>query len=90
MKRTFALAAALLFASVTAFAFHCPKDMKAIDDAMAKNPKLSETDAKSVKKYREEGESFHKAGKHQEAVDSLAKAMKILKIDDAAAAPKKS
>ena len=51
MKRTFALAAALLFASVTAFAFHCPKDMKAIDDAMAKNPKLSETDAKSVKKY---------------------------------------
>ncbi len=90
MKRMFALAAALLFASATAFAFHCPKDMKAIDDAMAKNPKLSESDMKSVKKYREEGEAFHKAGKHQEAVDSLGKAMKILKIDDAAAAPKKS
>jgi uncharacterized protein len=91
VKRTLALAAALLFASATAFAFHCPKDMKAIDDAMAKNPKLSEADAKSVKKYREDGEAFHKAGKHQEAVDSLSKAMKILKIDDAApAAPKKS
>jgi len=81
MKRTLALAAALLFASVSALAFHCPKDMKANDDAMAKNPKLSEADMKAVKKYREEGESFHKAGKHQEAVDSLGKAMKILKID---------
>jgi uncharacterized protein len=91
MKRISALAAALLFASGTAFAFHCPKDMKAIDDAMAKNPKLSEADAKAVKKYREDGEALHKAGKHQESVDTLAKAMKILKIDAAASpAPKKS
>ena len=90
MKRIAALAAGLLLAAAPAFAFHCPKDMKAIDDAMAKNPKLSEADAKAVKKYREEGETLHKAGKHQESVDTLAKAMKILKIDDAAAAPKKS
>jgi uncharacterized protein len=91
MKRIFALAATLLFAAGTALAFHCPKDMKAIDDAMAKNPKLSEADAKAVKKYREEGEALHKAGKHQESIDTLAKAMKILKIDDASApAPKKS
>jgi uncharacterized protein len=86
MKRLFALFTTLLFAATTALAFHCPRDMKAIDDAMAKNPKLSEADAKSVKKYREDGEAFHKAGKHQEAVDSLGKAMKILKIDE----PKKS
>ena len=91
MKRIFALAATLLFAAGTALAFHCPKDMKAIDDAMAKNPKLSEADAKSVKKYREDGEALHKAGKHQESIDTLAKAMKILKIDaPAAAEPKKS
>ena len=82
MKRTFAFAAALLFASASAFAFHCPKDMKAIDDAMAKNPKLSEADMKSVKKYREDGEALHKAGKHQESIDTLGKAMKILKIDE--------
>jgi len=91
MKRISALAATLLFAAGSAFAFHCPKDMKAIDDAMAKHPKLSEADAKAVKKYREEGEALHKAGKHQESVDTLAKAMKILKIDEAASpAPKKS
>ena len=88
MNRKLALAA-MLFASSSAFAFHCPADMKAIDDAMAKNPKLSEADMKAVKQHRADGEASHKAGKHQDAVDNLAKAMKILKID-AAAAPKKS
>jgi len=81
MKRTFALATALLFASGTALAFHCPKDMKAIDEALAKNPKLTAAQMKEVKELRAKGEAEHKAGKHQEAVDDLGKAMKILKID---------
>lgn len=75
-----ALFVALAFATSTAFAFHCPKDMKAIDDALAKSPKISAQQMQEVKKYRSEGEAFHKAGKHQEAVDTLAKAMKILGI----------
>ena len=33
-----------------------------------------------VKKYRAEGEALHKAGKHQESVDTLGKAMKILNV----------
>ena len=80
MKRTSALAAALLFASSAAFAFHCPKDMKAIDDALAKNPKLTSAQLTEVKKLRAEGEALHKAGKHQESIDTLAKAEKILGI----------
>ena len=80
MKRTLALGTALLFASMTALAFHCPKDMKAIDDAMAKNPKLTEAQMKEVKQHRAKGEELHKAGKHQESVDELGKAMKILNI----------
>jgi hypothetical protein len=88
MKRMFALATALLFATGTALAFHCPKDMKAIDDALAKNPKLSAADMKTVKDARAKGEELHKAGKHQESLDELGKAMKILKID--APAPAKS
>jgi isopropylmalate/homocitrate/citramalate synthase len=79
LKRTLATLATLLFTGA-AFAFHCPADMKKIDEALAKNPKISEAQMKEVKKYREEGETFHKAGKHQEAVDTLAKAMKILDI----------
>jgi hypothetical protein len=77
MKRMIALAAAALFAS-TAFAFHCPKDMKEIDDALAKNPKLTAAQMKEVKDLRAKGETAHKAGKHQEAVDDLAKAKGIL------------
>ena len=79
MKRTVAAIAALLFAG-SALAFHCPKDMKAIDDALAKNPKITEAQMKDVKKYRAEGETLHKAGKHQESVDTLAKAIKILDV----------
>lgn len=71
---------ALLLASTSAFAFHCPMDMKKIDDALAKNPTLSSEQMAEVKKLRMEGETLHKAGKHQESVDTLAKAMKILGI----------
>lgn len=74
------VALGLAFASASAFAFHCPADMKAIDAALAKSPKLSAEQMAEVKKYREEGEKLHKAGKHQESVDTLAKAKKLLGI----------
>lgn len=74
------LAVALAFASTAAWAFHCPADMKKIDAALAKNPNLPADKLAEVKKLRAEGEALHKAGKHQESVDTLAKAMKILNI----------
>ena len=80
MKLQTLIAAALLAASGAALAFHCPADMKKIDEALAKNPKLTAEQAAEVKKYRAEGETLHKAGKHQESVDTLAKAMKTLDI----------
>jgi hypothetical protein len=73
------IAAALTLASGSALAFHCPADMKAIDAAMSK-AKLSDTQSAEVKKLRADGETLHKAGKHQESVDTLAKAKKILGI----------
>jgi len=73
-------AAVLMMMSATAMAFHCPADMKKIDEALAKNPKLTAAQMTDVKKYRAEGETLHKAGKHQESVDTLAKAMAILGI----------
>ena len=82
MKRMMALGVALLFAAGSALAMHCPKDMKAIDDALAKNPKLTEAQMKEVKELRAKGEEQHKAGKHQESVDSLGKAKKILSIKE--------
>jgi hypothetical protein len=75
-----ALAVALAFASTVAFAGHCPKEMKSIDEALAKNPKLTEAQMKDVKKHRAEGEALHKAGKHGESLAELAKAQKTLGI----------
>ena len=79
MKRI-TLAALLALSTSAAFAFHCPADMRKIDDALAKNPSLSADQMSEVKKYRAEGEALHKAGKHQESIDTLAKAMKLLNI----------
>lgn len=60
--------------------FHCPPDMKKIDEALAKNPKPTSEQMAEVKKLRAEGETFHKAGKHQESVDTRAKTTKILGV----------
>lgn len=73
------VAATLALASGSAVAFHCPADMKAIDEALPK-AKLSDTQSAEVKKLRAEGETLHKTGKHQESVDTLGKARKILGI----------
>jgi len=80
MKSRIALLAATLLFAGSAWAFHCPAEMKKIDDALAKNPQLSAAQLDEVKKYRAEGEALHKAGKHQESLDVLAKAEKILGI----------
>lgn len=74
------LAASLLALSTGAWAFHCPMDMKKIDEALARQPALSAPQMSEVKALRAEGEALHKAGKHQESVDTLAKAQKILGI----------
>ena len=79
--RSIVVAVSLALASSMALAFHCPADMKKIDEALSKNPKLSDAQMAEVKKYRAEGEKLHNAGKHQDSVDTLAKAMKILNIN---------
>ena len=47
----------MALASGSAFAFHCPADMKKIDEALAKNPKLTSAQMADVKKYRADGEN---------------------------------
>lgn len=73
------LAVSLALASGTAFAFSCPKEMKAIDEAMPK-AKLSDVQKKEVSGLRADGEKFHKDGKHKESMEALGKAKKILGI----------
>ena len=81
MKLIYVLAGAGLFLlSGQALAFHCPLDMKKIDQALAAAPKLEAEQLTEVKQLRKEGEALHKAGRHQESVDTLGKAMAILQI----------
>jgi len=72
------LTATLLVAfSAPVLAFHCPADVKAIDHALPKSS-LSSSQKAEVTKLRNEGEAQHKAGKHKESVDNLAKAMRMI------------
>ena len=78
--RGVSLALALTVASAAAWAHNCPNEMKAIDAKLATKPALAADVATKVSKLRADGEALHKAGKHQESVDTLGKAMKILSI----------
>lgn len=80
MKLRHLIAASLFALAGNAIAMHCPMDMKKIDAALAKNPSISSAQLSQVKKLRAEGEALHNAGKHQESVDTLGKAMQILGI----------
>ncbi len=77
--RTILIAVSLAFASGTAFANSCPKEMKAIDAALPK-ASLSAAQMTEVKTLRADGEKFHKEKKHAEALEALGKAKKILGI----------
>ena len=71
---------ALLLISVPAFAGSCPKDMKAIDAALADGPSVSASQMARIKELRELGETQHKAGKHADSVATLHEAMNMLGI----------
>lgn len=78
---TRSIALSLVLVCGAAFANHCPMDMKKIDEAMAANPALTAAQKDEVTKLRAEGESLHKAGDHAKSLETLGKAMKILKIE---------
>ena len=76
--KQFLLASALALAAGSAFAHNCPNEMKAIDAKLATNPKLADADAAKVKQLRADGETAHKAGKHDDSMKALGEAKKIL------------
>jgi hypothetical protein len=77
--RHLVLALGLAFAS-TAWAHNCPNEMKAIDAKLATKPQLSQETAQKVAKLRADGETAHKAGKHDDSMRALGEAKKLLGI----------
>jgi hypothetical protein len=74
------IAAALAFTVGPALAHNCPNDMKAIDAKLASNPTLAAADLDKVKQLRADGETAHKAGKHDDSMKALGEAKKMLGI----------
>lgn len=80
LKRTLLAAAGATLLAMPAFAFQCPANMRQIDAALQSNTQLSAADRAKVTELRQEGERLHAAGQHQQSMDKLAEAKKILKI----------
>ena len=71
---------ALALASGVALASSCPKEAKAIDEALGKNTSLSADQKAEVKKLRDDGMKLHDEGKHKESMENMGKAKKMLGI----------
>lgn len=80
LKRTLLATAGLIVLAGPAFAFSCPANVRQIDAALAANPQLAAADKAKATELRNEGEKLHAAGQHQQSMDKLAEAKKILKI----------
>jgi len=79
MRASFVLLAGTVLAA-SAWANHCPVDMKAIDAKLATQPALSKETADKVARLRASGEAHHKAGRHAESMKDLDEAKKLLGI----------
>jgi hypothetical protein len=78
--KTLLITALLSTACGLALANNCPNLMKDVDAKLAAGPKLSDADMAKVKTLRAEGETAHKAGKHDDSMKALAEAKKLLGI----------
>ena len=82
MKSILVAAAVVVAMTMTspAFAKHCPKDAKIIEEAMSKATGLSKMQMSEVKELHDKGVAFHKSGKHAESIKALHAATKILGV----------
>ncbi len=79
MRYLILASAAIAFAG-SAWAHNCPNEMKAIDAKLATKPQMSKADMDKVSKLRADGETAHKAGKHDDSMKALGEAKKMLGI----------
>ncbi len=80
MKRLFIAVAVLIGMTSPAFAKHCPKDAKIINQAMREAFGLTKMQIAEVIALRDKGMALHKDGKHGESIKALHAATKILGV----------
>jgi len=79
MKKIVLAAVVVVGFASSAFANHCPMDMKKIDAAM-KTTMVDEATKKKVMELYNKGKAEHEAGDHQSSMKDLGEAMKLLGI----------
>ncbi len=80
MKQLFIAVAVLIGITSPAFAKHCPKDAKIIDQSMREAFELTTKQMAEVIRLRTMGVAYHKDGEHGEAIKALHAATKILGV----------
>ena len=82
MKSILVAAAVVVAMTMTspAFAKHCPKDAKIIEQAMREAFELTTRQMAEVKALHDMGLAYHKDGKHGESIKALHAATKILGV----------
>ena len=80
MKALFIAVAVLIGMTSPAFAKHCPKDAKIIEQSLAKATGLTTMQMTDVKALLAKGVAFHKSGNHAESIKALHSATKILEV----------
>jgi len=80
MKQLFIVVAVLIGMTSPAFAKHCPKDAKIIDQSMREAFELTTKQMAEVKASHDMGLAYHRDGNHGEAIKTLHAATKILGV----------
>ena len=80
MKSILLAAAVVVAMTSPAFAKHCPKDAKIIDQSMREAFELTKKQMAEVIRLRIMGVAYHKDGEHVEAIKALHAATKILGV----------
>ncbi len=81
MKSILVAAAVVVAMTSPAFAKHCPRDVKIIDQSLSKAMGLNNMQMTEVKALRDKGAALHKSGSHGEAIKALHEATKILGVE---------
>ncbi len=78
-RTTLLAAVALTALSAPALARECPTHVRKIDAALA-TASLGQEQKAEVQRLRDEGQRLHGEGKHEESMETLAKAEKMLGV----------
>lgn len=80
MKILFVTAAVLIGMASPAFAKHCPKDAKIIEQSLASATGLTSMQMTAAKALHDKGVALHKSGDHGASIKALHAATKILGV----------